>query len=152
MQVNPIPEGQDQIGFDEPLPPVPVYKKWEDPVKKTIAFEQLDKMFEERIVLIDGAMGTNIQDYKLDENDYRGERYKDATHEMKGNNDILVITKPDLIAEIHTSFMEAGADIIETNTFNGTTISMFDYGLDTIDEVHPAGPACDSAADCLAVD
>ena len=56
--------------------PIPVYKEWVDPVKKTVAFEQLDKMFEERIVLIDGAMGTNIQDYKLDENDYRGERYK----------------------------------------------------------------------------
>ena len=59
---------------------------------------------------------------------------------MKGNNDILVITKPDLIAEIHTNFMEAGADIIETNTFNGTTISMFDYGLDTVDEVPAACP------------
>jgi 5-methyltetrahydrofolate--homocysteine methyltransferase len=76
LQVNPIPEGQDQIGFDEPLPPVPEYKPWKDPVEKSVAFEQLDALFEQRIGMIDGAMGTNIQDYKLDENDYRGERYK----------------------------------------------------------------------------
>jgi 5-methyltetrahydrofolate--homocysteine methyltransferase len=60
---------------------------------------------------------------------------QDATHEMKGNNDILVITRPDIIEEIHIKYLEAGADIIETNTFNGTTISMADYGLDTDDEV-----------------
>ena len=60
---------------------------------------------------------------------------QDASHEMKGNNDILVITRPDIIEEIHTKYLEAGADLIETNTFNGTTISMADYGLDTIDEV-----------------
>ena len=60
---------------------------------------------------------------------------QDATHEMKGNNDILVITMPEVIAKIHTNFLEAGADIIETNTFNGTTISMADYGLDTVEEV-----------------
>lgn len=76
MQENPIPEGQDQIGFDEPLPPVPEYATYVDPIEKTVAFEQLDKMFEERICFIDGAMGTSIQAYKLEEEDYRGERYK----------------------------------------------------------------------------
>ena len=76
LQENPIPEGTDQIGFDEPLPEAPTYAAYVDPIKKNAAFEQLDKLFEERICFIDGAMGTSIQGYKLDEEDYRGERYK----------------------------------------------------------------------------
>ena len=68
-------------------------------------------------------MGTAIQQYNLSEEDYRGEHYKNHSHELKGNNDLLVVSKPEVIAEIHTAYLEAGADIIETNTFNGTTIS-----------------------------
>ena len=76
LQVNPVPEGFDPLAPMENPMPTPVYKPWVDPVEKSVAFEQLDALFEERMVLIDGAMGTNIQEYKLDENDYRGERYK----------------------------------------------------------------------------
>ena len=78
---------------------------------------------ESRIAYIDGAMGTMIQRHKLDENDFRAERYAQHSHELKGNNDILVITRPDIIRDIHLAYLEAGADIIETNTFNGTSIS-----------------------------
>ena len=101
----------------------------------TDAFKQLVQLFESRIAYIDGAMGTSIQEYKLEEEDFRGERYKNHEHELKGNNDLLVITRPDVIEEIHTNFLNAGADIIETNTFNGTTISMADYALEAVDEV-----------------
>ena len=78
---------------------------------------------ESRIAYIDGAMGTMIQRHKLDEADFRAERYAQHSHELKGNNDILVITRPDIIRDIHLAYLEAGADIIETNTFNGTSIS-----------------------------
>ena len=75
-------------------------------------------------------MGTAIQRYNLTEEDYRGEYYRNHSHELKGNNDLLVVSKPDVIAEIHTAYLEAGADIIETNTFNGTTISQARPALD----------------------
>jgi 5-methyltetrahydrofolate--homocysteine methyltransferase len=84
---------------------------------------------KERIIYIDGAMGTQIQKYKLEEEDFRGERYKNHSNELKGNNDLLVITRPDVIGEIHTAYLAGGADIIETNTFNGTCISQADYEL-----------------------
>jgi len=84
---------------------------------------------QQRIIYIDGAMGTMIQRYKLTEEDFRGERYINHSHELKGNNDLLVITRPDVISEIHTAYLEGGADIIETNTFNGTSISQADYEL-----------------------
>jgi methionine synthase I (cobalamin-dependent) len=90
---------------------------------------------KERIIYIDGAMGTMIQRYKLQEEDFRGERYANHGHELKGNNDVLVITRPDIIEEIHTAYLEGGADIIETNTFNGTSISQADYELQDKDEV-----------------
>jgi 5-methyltetrahydrofolate--homocysteine methyltransferase len=99
------------------------------------AFVHLEKLFQERIAFIDGAMGTCIQRFKLEEEDFRGERYKDHGSELKGNNDLLVVTRPDVIEKIHMEYLEAGADIIETNTFNGTTISMADYDLDTVPEV-----------------
>jgi hypothetical protein len=91
LQVNPIPEGQDQIGFDEPLPPVPEYKEWVDPVEKSEAFAQLDALFEQRIGMIDGAMGTNIQEYKLDESDYRGERYKVRSRQCVAVRPVVVV-------------------------------------------------------------
>jgi 5-methyltetrahydrofolate--homocysteine methyltransferase len=86
----------------------------------------------ERILIIDGAMGTMIQRHKLDEAAYRGARFKDWTHDVKGNNDLLVLTQPDIILEIHEQYLEAGADIIETNTFNAQRISMADYGMQAL--------------------
>ena len=79
----------------------------------------LHKIFEERIVVLDGGMGTQIQTYRLEEDDYRGEEFKDLEKLVKNNNDLLNITKPDLVTEIHEQYLRAGADIIETNTFNG---------------------------------
>ena len=116
--------------------PVPKYAKWVDPVKPTAAFDQIHQIMKERIMVIDGAMGTAVQKYKLSEDDFRGERYKNHTHDLKGNNDVLVITRPDVIEEIHSSYLAAGADIIETNTFNSTMISQADYELDKKEEVY----------------
>lgn len=82
--------------------------------------------------MLDGAMGTMIQSYKLEEDDYRGERFKDHACDLKGNNDLLSITRPDVVAAIHASFLDAGADILETNTFNSTSISQEDYQLESI--------------------
>ena len=86
-------------------------------------------ILKKKIVVLDGAMGTSIQNFKLTEEDYRGELLKDFNKEQKGNNDLLSITKPEVIKEIHRSFLEAGSDIIETNTFNSTSISQEDYEL-----------------------
>jgi len=115
---------------------VPTYAKWIDPVKPTAAFDLINKIMSERIMVIDGAMGTAVQKYKLTEDDFRGERFKNHTHDLKGNNDILVITRPDVIEEIHMKYLEAGADIIETNTFNSTMISQLDYELDIKEVVY----------------
>ncbi len=87
---------------------------------------------DERILLLDGAMGTMIQGYGLGEDDYRGERFADWDHDLKGNNDLLSITRPDVIREIHSAFLDAGADIIETNTFNSNAPSMADYGMESL--------------------
>jgi 5-methyltetrahydrofolate--homocysteine methyltransferase len=84
-------------------------------------------LLKERVLLLDGAMGTMIQRYKLTEEDYRGERFKNHPSDLKGNNDLLSLTRPDVISEIHEAYLEAGSDIIETNTFNSTSISQADY-------------------------
>ena len=94
-------------------------------------FDQLSKLLEERIVFLDGAMGTMIQGYDLVEEDYRGERFAASDIELKGNHDLLSITRPDIIREIHSAFLEAGADVIETNTFNGNYPALADYGLES---------------------
>ncbi len=86
----------------------------------------------ERILILDGAMGTMIQRHKLTEADYRGERFADWPSDLKGNNDLLAITRPDVIQGIHEQYLEAGADILETNTFNGTRVSMADYGMEAL--------------------
>ncbi|KAK9815486.1 hypothetical protein WJX72_004510 [[Myrmecia] bisecta] len=135
-KLNPIPAEFNPLAVPADLPPVPKYKAYKDPLKKSAAFGQLEKLMKERIIYIDGAMGTMIQRHKLQEADYRGQRYADHPHELKGNNDLLVITKPDLIEDIHWQYLEAGADIIETNTFNGTRTSQADYHLDTEAEVY----------------
>ena len=90
----------------------------------------LEKAASERILIIDGAMGTMIQRHKLDEAGYRGERFKDWERDVKGNNDLLVLTQPKIIQDIHEQYLPAGADIIETNTFNAQRISMADYGME----------------------
>lgn len=90
---------------------------------------QLAKLADERILIMDGAMGTMIQKEKLQEADYRGERFKDWHKDLKGNNDLLVLTKPSVIRKIHDAFLAAGADIIETDTFNATGVSMADYDM-----------------------
>lgn len=91
--------------------------------------EQLIEAANKRILLLDGAMGTMIQEYKFEEEDYRGTRFADWHSDVKGNNDLLVLSKPNIIYDIHCAYLEAGADIIETNTFNATTISMADYNM-----------------------
>lgn len=98
---------------------------------------QIEAQLQQRILLIDGGMGTMIQGYKLEEQDYRGERFADWPSDLKGNNDLLVLTQPQLIKEIHCAYLEAGADILETNTFNATTIAMADYDMQAIsDEIN----------------
>ena len=94
--------------------------------------KNIRKELEKRILVLDGAMGTMLQQYKFTEEDFRGERFKDFHMPLKGNNDLLSITKPDAIKEVHASFLEVGADIIETNTFSGTTIAMADYELEEL--------------------
>ena len=103
------------------------------------AFEQL---LRERILVLDGGLGTMIQRFKLTEQDYRGERFADFPGQLKGNNDLLNITRPDVLRDIHTQYMEAGADIVTTNTFNANVISMADYGTQSyVGEINRAG-AC----------
>src|SRR6185295_13568840 len=92
---------------------------------------QLDALLATRILVLDGAMGTMIQRHQLAEADFRGERLAAHPRELRGNNDVLVLTRPDVIAAIHRQYLEAGADIIETCTFNGTAIAQADYGLES---------------------
>ena len=94
--------------------------------KKTIA-----QRVPERILILDGAMGTMIQQYQLEEADFRGERFKDIPGMLKGNNDLLCLTRPDVIQDIHRKYLVAGADIIETNTFSSTTVAMADYHVES---------------------
>lgn len=91
--------------------------------------KRLRDLFEKRILMIDGAMGTMIQRYKLQEADYRGDRFKDWHMDIKGNNDLLCITRPDIIKAIHKEYLAAGANIVETNTFNAQRVSMADYEM-----------------------
>src|SRR5450432_802534 len=101
------------------------------------------KELEKRILDIDGAMGTMIQRHKLEEADYRGERFKDWPSDVKGNNDLLCITQPDIIKDIHKQYLAAGADIIETNTFSSTVIAMADYDMQALAyELNVAAAQC----------
>jgi len=93
---------------------------------------RLPEILAQRIVILDGAMGTMIQRYKLTEADFRGERFKDHPKDLKGNNDLLQLTRPDVIREIHEQYLAAGADILETNTFGATTVAQDDYGLGAV--------------------
>lgn len=93
---------------------------------------KIKEALAKRILVLDGAMGTMIQKYRLTDEDYRGERFKEWPHDVKGNNDLLSITRPHIILEIHKAYLEAGADIIETNTFSSTTIAMADYHMEEL--------------------
>ena len=99
--------------------------------------KRIEEIIQERILVVDGAMGTMIQKHSLTEEQYRGDRFKEYPHLVKGNNDLLSITQPQIIEEIHNQFLSAGADIIETNTFNSNSISMEDYHMsDLVDELN----------------
>lgn len=93
---------------------------------------KIEKELKKRILILDGAMGTMLQRYQFSEDDFRGKRFKNHPSPLKGNNDLLSITRPEAIEEVHRMYLEAGADIIETNTFSGTTIAMADYGLEDL--------------------
>lgn len=94
--------------------------------------QRLNELLKNRIMIIDGAMGTMIQRHKLQEEDYRGERFRDYHLDLKGNNDLLCLTRPDIIKEIHKQYLAAGAQIIETNTFNAQAVSMADYDMQSL--------------------
>ena len=101
-------------------------------MKRKPTYAALQAAADKRILIIDGAMGTMIQRYKLDEAGYRGARFKDWHRDVKGNNDLLVLTRPEIIGAIHEEYLEAGSDIIETNTFNAQRISLRDYGMEDL--------------------
>ena len=93
---------------------------------------EMKDILTKRILILDGAMGTMVQSYGLEEADFRGNRFKDHPCDLKGNNDILSLTRPDVVREIHAAYLEAGADLIETNTFNSTSISQADYQMEHV--------------------
>lgn len=101
-------------------------------MRRKPSWAALEKAASERILIIDGAMGTMIQRHKLGEEHYRGERFADHSKDVKGNNDLLVLTQPKVIEDIHAEYLDAGADIIETNTFNAQRISLADYHMDEL--------------------
>ncbi len=114
--------------------------------------KSLDQLLDERIVILDGAMGTMIQRHKLDEAGYRGERFKDWKGDLKGNNDLLTLSQPQIIRDIHDAYLQAGADILETNTFNANAVSMADYAMESLvyelnqESARLARQACDAVA------
>jgi len=102
------------------------------PSKESPSFAALRALFAERVAVLDGAMGSMIQTYQLDEAAFRGERFKNHPHDLKGNNDLLCLTRPDVVEEIHRAYFDAGADIVETNTFSSTAIGQSDYKLEAV--------------------
>lgn len=93
---------------------------------------KINEAIQNRILVLDGAMGTMLQRYNFTDEDYRGERFKDFPHALKGNNDLLTLTQPEAIKDVHRQYFEAGADIVETNTFSGTTVGMADYHMEDL--------------------
>ncbi|MBC7779520.1 MAG: homocysteine S-methyltransferase family protein, partial [Proteobacteria bacterium] len=100
------------------------------PLTESDVFAVLRRQFARRILILDGAMGTMIQRYKLGEAEYRGARFAEFAHDVKGNNELLVLTQPQVIQEIHEQYLAAGADVIETNTFGATTVAQGDYHME----------------------
>jgi len=111
--------------------------------------EELRALLGRRILILDGAMGTTIQGYKLSEADFRGERFATSARDLKGNNDLLTLTRPEVIREIHSKYLAVGADVIETNTFNSNSPSQADYGLERLvyELNHAAAKLAREAAD-----
>ena len=122
----------------------------ETPSLRPDATEELTELLRSRILMLDGAMGTMIQRYEFSEEDYRGERFADWPSDLKGNNDLLTLTQPDAISGIHRAYLDAGADLIETNTFNAQLISLADYGMEELayelnrESARLARAACDA--------
>src|SRR5437773_10883868 len=105
--------------------------------------ERLERLLRERIVILDGAMGTMLQQHQLDERAYRGERFRQWRRDLKGLHDLLCLTQPRIIEAIHRQYLEAGADLIETNTFNAQALSLADYGLESLaSEINVAAAQC----------
>ncbi|HTX06855.1 MAG TPA: methionine synthase [Steroidobacteraceae bacterium] len=122
-------------GKDSPAPRVaaaPFAVAPLDETERQERIERLKRLLDERIVLLDGAMGTMVQQHRLDERGYRGERFLHHGRDLKGNNDILTLTRPDVITGIHRAYLDAGSDIIETNTFNSNSVSQADYGTEAL--------------------
>jgi 5-methyltetrahydrofolate--homocysteine methyltransferase len=94
--------------------------------------QMLTELLKRRILILDGAMGTMVQRRRLTEEDFRGARFAQHARDLRGNNDVLVLTRPDVISEIHHEYLEAGADIIETSTFSSNRVAQSDYGLESI--------------------
>ena len=119
---------------------------------------ELDRLTADRILMLDGAMGTMIQRHKLDEAAYRGDRFANYHADVAGNNDLLSLTQPDIIRDIHTAYLAAGSDIVETNTFSSTTIAQADYDMEhlayelNLEGAKLARQACDAmeASRCIA--
>lgn len=112
-------------------------------MNSTAARDAFRALFDSRIVVLDGAMGSMIQTFNLSEADFRGERFKAHAHDLKGNNDLLVLTRPDVIEKIHRDYFAAGADIVETNTFSSTSIAQADYQLEAaVRDINLAAVAC----------
>ena len=101
-------------------------------IRESSSFAALRQLFESRIAVLDGAMGTMIQAKGLGEADFRGSRFARHPRDLKGNNDLLSLTRPDVVEQIHSDYFAAGADIVETNTFNSTAISQADYGTESL--------------------
>src|SRR3989449_10685058 len=105
--------------------------------------EQLERLLRERIVILDGAMGTMVQQHKLDEAAYRGDRFRHSRRDLQGLHDLLCLTQPHIVEDIHKQYLEAGADLIETNTFNAQALSLADYGLESSAyEINAAAARC----------
>jgi len=133
--IAPSADRPDRTGADSPPPRVaaaPFAVAPVDEAERRERIERLKRMLDERIVLLDGAMGTMVQQHRLDERGYRGERFLRHGRDLKGNNDILTLTRPDVIRGIHRAYLEAGSDIIETNTFNSNSVSQADYGTEAL--------------------
>ena len=104
---------------------------------------QLERLLRERILILDGAMGTMVQQHKLDEAAYRGERFADSRKDLQGLHDLLCLTQPRIVERIHKQYLEAGADLIETNTFNSQALSLADYGMEELAyEINLAAAQC----------
>ena len=110
------------------------------PYDRTTRLARLPGLLQSRILVLDGGMGTLVQAYTLTEADFRGERFRDHPRDLRGNTDLICLTRPDIVAAIHAAYLDAGADIIETNTFTATRIAQADYELEAVRLVGPSEP------------